>query len=121
LKQKKSWTRGALDRLRSHRMPGNVRELKNLVQRAFILAVDEIGRESVPVQDGTVETVSPSHLQVKVGSSIADTEQRLILATLEQFGGDKEKTARTLGISLKTLYNRLNVYSAARAGAEAAD
>jgi two-component system response regulator AtoC len=116
--QKKSWTRAALDRLRAHRMPGNVRELKNLVQRAFILAGDEIWRESVPIADGLAEPSSPTKLQVQMGSSIAETEQRLILATLEHFQGDKEKAAQTLGISLKTLYNRLNVYSAFRAGAE---
>ena len=115
---RKSWTRGALARLRGHRMPGNVRELKNLVQRAYILAGDEIGRESVPVDDDSLEPPSPSQLQVQVGSSIADAEQRLILATLEHFQGDKERAARTLGISLKTLYNRLNVYSAANAGLE---
>ena len=115
--QKKSWSRGALDRLRNHRMPGNVRELKNLVQRAFILAEDEIAKDFVQVE-GLVEASSNSHLEVQVGSSIADTEQRLILATLEHLHGDKEKTARTLGISLKTLYNRLNVYAASRAATE---
>ena len=61
----------------------------------------------VPASDGLVETASAAHLQVNLGSSIAETEQRLILATLEHFHGDKEKTARTLGISLKTLYNKL--------------
>jgi two-component system, NtrC family, response regulator AtoC len=117
--KKKAWTRAAIERLRAQRMPGNVRELRNLVQRAFILAEEEIGRDSVPVEDGLIETGPTAHLQVHMGSSIAETEQRLILATLEHFGGDKEKAARTLGISLKTLYNRLNVYSASRAGAEA--
>ena len=43
----------------------------------------------------------------------ADAEKRLILATLERLKGDKKAAARTLGISLKTLYNRLNVYGAA--------
>jgi two-component system response regulator AtoC len=116
--QKKSWTRGALERLGSHRMPGNVRELKNLVHRAFIMAEDQIIGDSVQVEERLVESTSNSHLEVHLGSSIAETEQRLILATLEHLGGDKEKTARTLGISLKTLYNRLNVYAASRAATE---
>jgi len=54
---------------------------------------------------------------VRVGSTIADVEQQLILATLEMLGGDKKKSAEVLGISLKTLYNRLSVYAAARRGA----
>jgi DNA-binding NtrC family response regulator len=119
--KKKTWTRAALAHLRALRMPGNVRELKNLVQRAFILAEDEIGRESLPTVDGPPEQGTTSNLQISVGSSIAETERRLILATLDQFQGDKERAARTLGISLKTLYNRLSVYSAARAGSDSAD
>jgi DNA-binding NtrC family response regulator len=117
--QRKSWSRSALERLRMHRMPGNVRELKNLVHRAFILSADEIAGDAVQVEDGIVETRGNSPLEVHLGSSIADTEQRLILATLEHLRGDKEKTARTLGISLKTLYNRLNVYAASRAATTA--
>jgi DNA-binding NtrC family response regulator len=49
-------------------------------------------------------------VRVKVGASIADMEKRLILATLEETNGDKKQAAETLGISLKTLYNRLNSY-----------
>ncbi|MBK7976434.1 MAG: helix-turn-helix domain-containing protein [Deltaproteobacteria bacterium] len=48
---------------------------------------------------------------VEVGSSIAEMEKRLILATLEHTAGDKKQTAKLLGISLKTLYNRLNAYA----------
>jgi DNA-binding NtrC family response regulator len=50
---------------------------------------------------------------VQVGTSLADIERHFILATLERFGGDKRKAAEVLGISLKTIYNRLNNYSAA--------
>jgi two-component system response regulator AtoC len=49
-------------------------------------------------------------LEVPVGSSIAEVERRLILATLAACDGRKEETARTLGISVKTLYNRLGQY-----------
>jgi len=115
----KSWTRGALERLRAHRMTGNVRELRNLVQRAFILADEEIGRDSITIGESAKEPISPSVLHVRVGCSIADAEQRLILATLQQVDGDKGKAAEILGISLKTLYNRLNVYSAQAAAPSA--
>jgi two-component system, NtrC family, response regulator HydG len=106
----KEFTRPALNRLRSHNWPGNVRELKNLVHRAFILAEDHIGLDSLPL--GVQET-SGSSLAVKVGTSLGEAERRLILATLEECEGDKKKAAEVLGISLKTLYNRLNEYKSA--------
>ena len=49
-------------------------------------------------------------IHVSVGTEIAAVEKQLILATLEHFEGDKKKAAQTLGISLKTLYNRLKAY-----------
>ncbi len=113
--QSKSWSRAALERLRSQRMPGNVRELRNFVQRAFILADREIGPDAVPLPEGAEAPSDAGQLQLRVGSSFADAEQRLILATLAQVGGDKVKAAMILGISLKTLYNRLNVYAASSA------
>jgi DNA-binding NtrC family response regulator len=104
-------TSAAMDRLRAHSWPGNVRELRNLVQRAFILAEQEIGVENLPL--GATEQTAGTNLQLKVGTSVADAERRLILATLEHFEGDKKKAADVLKISLKTLYNRINVYNAA--------
>ena len=50
------------------------------------------------------------NLHFQVGASISEVEQRLIMATLEAYGGNKRKTADVLGVSLKTLYNRLNTY-----------
>jgi DNA-binding NtrC family response regulator len=49
-------------------------------------------------------------LGIQIGMSIAEAERRMILATLEHFDGDKKKTAETLGVSLKTVYNRLHAY-----------
>jgi DNA-binding NtrC family response regulator len=106
----KDFTRPALNRLRSHSWPGNVRELKNLVHRAFILADEHIGLDSLPLG---VQESAGSSLNVKVGTSLGETERRLILATLEECEGDKKKAAEVLGISLKTLYNRLNEYKTA--------
>jgi two-component system, NtrC family, response regulator HydG len=104
----KKFTHAALDRLRSHRWPGNVRELRNVVQRAFILAEEDIGIDAIPL--GVPDQCSGSSLNMKVGTSVAEAERRLILATLEQFGNDKKKAAEVLQISLKTLYNRINQY-----------
>ncbi|HVP30013.1 MAG TPA: sigma-54 dependent transcriptional regulator [Myxococcota bacterium] len=113
----KSWSRGALAKLRAHPWKGNVRELKNVVQRAFILADTEIQPEALPSTEGTpppdeAAAADVSTLEVRVGSSIADVERRLILATLDVVAGDKRRASEILGISLKTLYNRLNVYEA---------
>jgi DNA-binding NtrC family response regulator len=113
----KTWSRAALDRLRSNAWIGNVRELRNVVQRAHILADDEISAEVLPLPEAAPRPASENGqvLQIRLGTSIDRAEQRLILATLEFTGGDKKKAAEILCISLKTLYNRLNVYDAERA------
>ncbi len=98
------------DRLRTYEWPGNVRELKNLVQRAFILAEGEIDVECLPPELSADHAGTNSQPALKVGTSLAETERRLILATLDHYEGDKKKAAEVLGISLKTLYNRLNLY-----------
>jgi DNA-binding NtrC family response regulator len=104
----KRFTRACLERLRKHSWPGNVRELKNVVQRAFILAEEDLGVESLPL--GVTEEMAASSLVMRVGSPIAEVERRFILTTLDHFEGDKKKAADVLEISLKTLYNRLNEY-----------
>jgi DNA-binding NtrC family response regulator len=123
----KRWGPSARAVLRRYGWPGNVRELKNLVHRAYILAEDEIGADCLPpdllgslvvadvprVRGSTAELGTT--FVVRVGSSVADVEQRLILATLEACGGNKQKAAETLGLSLKTIYNRVNAYRVNRA------
>jgi two-component system, NtrC family, response regulator HydG len=104
----KRFTRACLDRLHRHRWPGNVRELQNVIRRAFILAEDDVGVDSLPLAE--TEQTTAASLVMRVGTPIAEMERRLILATLEHCDGDKKKTAEILKISLKTLYNRLNEY-----------
>ena len=58
---------------------------------------------------------------VRVGSTIAEVERRLILATLREYQEDKPKSANVLGISLKTLYNRLNHYQTPESGGQASE
>jgi DNA-binding NtrC family response regulator len=104
----------AIARLYELSWPGNVRELRNTIERAAILADGVIGEDMLPEPDpDRAVAAADATLQVRVGSSIADVERRLILATLEELEGDKKRAASVLGISLKTLYNRLNVYEAA--------
>jgi DNA-binding NtrC family response regulator len=95
-----------------------VRELRNVVERAAIMTDRVIAAEELPVPEGDL-AARPGEarpvLRVEVGASISEVERGLILATLEQLSGDKKRAAEVLGISLKTLYNRLAVYGAAAA------
>jgi DNA-binding NtrC family response regulator len=107
----KRFTRDALARLRRHAWPGNVRELRNAVQRAMILADDDIDVDHLPLpQSATPECDPDATVRIALGTTVAEAERRLIMATLADHGGNKDRTARTLGISLKTLYNKLKKY-----------
>ena len=102
----------AIEVLRAYRWPGNVRELRNVVQRSYIMADDDtIDCRDLPQDLGSQKHDTGPYLNVVVGVTIADVERRLIFATLDQCGGAKEKAAEMLGISLKTLYNRLREYA----------
>jgi DNA-binding NtrC family response regulator len=100
--------------LYAHSWPGNVRELKNYVQRAYILADKIIDVEFAPEKTAAPE--STSLITVRIGSTLEEVNRRLIEATLAECGNVKRKAAETLGISLKTLYNRLAVYHGVKGG-----
>ncbi len=100
--------------LYAHSWPGNVRELKNYVQRAYILADKIIDVEFAP--ETTAAPESTSLITVRIGSTLEEVNRRLIEATLAECGNVKRKAAETLGISLKTLYNRLAVYHGVKGG-----
>ncbi|MGV3741862.1 MAG: sigma-54 interaction domain-containing protein [Burkholderiaceae bacterium] len=97
--------------LRDYHWPGNVRELKNTVFRAFILSERELDLASAAGKiKPMVAAVESDCISLPLGSRLEDAERRLIFATLNYCGGNKTQTAEVLGISLKTLYNRLNEY-----------
>jgi DNA-binding NtrC family response regulator len=103
----------ALERLAQYRWPGNVRELRNVLQRAWVMtAGPELGHQWLPrdVLEEPVRTPVAGMLEISVGTPLAAMERQMILATLEHFGHHKERTAAALGVSLKTLYNRLKDY-----------
>ncbi|NOT33160.1 MAG: sigma-54-dependent Fis family transcriptional regulator [Candidatus Eisenbacteria bacterium] len=108
------WSSEATERLTNYAWPGNVRELRNAVERAVILSDGVIRPESLPASAPIDRhaTHGPT-LEVRVGASIEEVERRLIFATLDQLKGDKRRAAKILGVSLKTLYNRLNAYELA--------
>jgi DNA-binding NtrC family response regulator len=110
----KKFGAAALRRMAAYSWPGNVRELKNMIRRAFILSEDVVEMDALPVGPAAraVSGAPSSNDAMQVGMSLAEIERHFILATLEHFGGDKRKAAEVLGVSLKTIYNRLNNYSA---------
>jgi len=103
----------ALEALRRYTWPGNVRELRNAIYTAYLLADgDSIDTHALPpeIEGGSNATFDRSSVQIPVGTTLAVAERRLILTTLANYDGNKPKTAEVLGVSLKTLYNRLHDY-----------
>lgn len=112
--QVKHYAPQALARLSAYRWPGNVRELRNIVHRGYVMAVDSlITDDCLPTDDEAPLPVLSGAplLQIRVGTPLAEVERMVTLSTLEHLGRHKERTAATLGVSLKTLYNRLKEYS----------
>jgi DNA-binding NtrC family response regulator len=94
-----------------HSWPGNVRELKHVVHRAYLMTESTNG-EIFPEAGRTSSIAQEKEgLGIYAGRAISDVERELIFKTLDHFDGDKKSAADMLGISLKTLYNRLNEYS----------
>ena len=109
----KKFAPGVVQQLAREHWPGNVRELRNAVYRAWVMApgatIDASSLlPSMAEESGHENT---THVQIPIGSSLADAERMLTIATFEHLGRHKERTAATLGISMKTLYNRLKEYS----------
>ena len=74
--------------------------------------VTTAGEPAKPAQPE--ESARAPELRFGVGISLAEAQREIVMATLEHFGGDKRRTAHVLGISLKTLYNRLGVHGDTR-------
>jgi len=103
----------AMRRLEAYTWPGNVRELRNVVERAVILAKgDFIEAKHLPPlatdRRATPSSSAPGDVMLTPGMTVEEAEQKLILATLDAAGGNKTRAAEMLGISLKTLHNKLN-------------
>ena len=120
LNTSKRFTAEARQSIVAYRWPGNVRELKNVVHRAHVLSDTDIdvdtGSEFVAPLAASVAQPRPdvagNEIRIRVGTSLDNAERALIMATLRSLDGSKSKAAHVLGISLKTLYNRLHAYGA---------
>jgi DNA-binding NtrC family response regulator len=113
-----------LDRLSACPWPGNVRELRNVLERAVILAGEGTiqavhlppgfgSSESAPLPAPSVEL---GELRIPVGHTVEQAERALIELTLDHTKGNKTRAAEILGISQKTLFNKLKEYGAQGAG-----
>jgi DNA-binding NtrC family response regulator len=95
-----------------------VRELRNCVERAIIMSGDRIGVDALPfgADIGAGNGAGPERAGVwsPVGPPLANAERDLVLATVQHIP-DKGQAAKALGVSLKTLYNRLHKYGARKA------
>jgi len=113
----KSFSSSAIKALSEYSWSGNVRELQNVVERAFILAEGTIieklhldhniqNAEILPVVEKVIVAKPVNFAHV----TLEELERGHIMCTLENLGGNKTKTAKVLGITVKTLYNKLHSY-----------
>jgi DNA-binding NtrC family response regulator len=102
-----------LEALKAYSWPGNVRELRNVIQRATVITGGPLIRiEDLPPEILRRPRERGANLELRLGASLAEAERELILRTLDSVQGNKARASEILGISLKTLYNRLGKYRA---------
>lgn len=110
-----------LDSFRRYQWPGNVRELRNVLERAVIMAGSgEIQMAHLPYDFGVsvgsrrpAQIFEPESVRLPVGTTVSDAEKALIQLTLQHTKNNKTRAAEILGISLKTLFNKLKEYGPA--------
>jgi DNA-binding NtrC family response regulator len=108
-KSVKAVDQAAMRILEAHTWPGNIRELRNVIERATILTEGEfIEPRHLPADLIVAEETSLPTLSLSPGITVEEAERRLILMTLEHTRNNKTRAAEILGISLKTLHNKLN-------------
>ena len=110
-KTKKELSKETMELLINYPFPGNIRELKNILERATILSKGKtIQPEDLPPSICKSSPYSMK-MEVEIGSSIEEMEKELIIKTLSKVGGHREKAAEILGISVRALHYKLNKYN----------
>ena len=112
------WEPAVMERLERHDWPGNVRELRNVLERSVIVA----GEGVITLAHLPMDFMAPSGagrppldgdaISLRVGVTVAEAEKDLILRTVRHTNNNKTRAAEILGISLKTLHNKLKEYGA---------
>ncbi len=111
--QDRTFSDEAVEALEKHLWPGNVRELRNAIYTACLLSDGVIGVQHLPetvTMEGIVNGEEDQGLPLRIGATIKEMERRLILTTLRHMEGNKTRAAELLGVSVKTVYNRLSEY-----------
>ena len=111
-KEDMKFAESALERMRKYLWHGNVRELQNVIQRAILMAKDNI----ITVDDIPINMADPSNKDwvkyLPVGKKLWDVEVQFIIETLKRHDGNRTHAAKTLGISLRTLRNKIAEFTA---------
>jgi DNA-binding NtrC family response regulator len=116
-----------MEAFKKYSWPGNVRELRNVLERAVIMAGEgAIQMAHLPYDFGIsvgsrppAQVFEPDSVRLPVGTTVSDAEKALIQLTLQHTKNNKTRAAEILGISLKTLFNKLKEYGAAEAAESA--
>lgn len=103
---------GAMEILQSYAWPGNIRELRNTIERGVILCDGDALDETHLPPEMAATPIKGSTIQLSLGMPLREVEREYILGSLRRNKGNKSRTAELLGISEKTLYNKLNRYVA---------
>ncbi|HET6371094.1 MAG TPA: helix-turn-helix domain-containing protein, partial [Nitrospiria bacterium] len=101
------FSKEAMDLFINYRWPGNIREMKNVIQRAVLLSPrSTIIPEHLPKRFQQ-KSAPNNKIVFDVGTSLDDAEKTLIIRTLKDRKGNKTETAKILGISRRSLYNKI--------------
>ncbi len=107
--QHKQLSASSLDKIKHYHWPGNVRELKHAIERAYIMADETIQPEHIIINTMN-RTNEDKTAGIPMGMRLDDIEKIVIIKTLKKNNGNRTDTAHQLGISIKTLYNKLDKY-----------
>lgn len=103
---------GSMTLLKNYTWPGNVRELENIIERAVLIVIGgEIREEHLHLEVGEKELIEAASSDIAFkGSTLWEVEKNLIFETLREVDGNKTKASKILGISVRTMRNKLNEY-----------